>query len=130
MSQLSSWTGGESQFHVDQKEVVKKKSEKVLSDIYRTGLPDREALVDTIVTLRQEKNFNEEDIRLLKVNNARLKKQLYIAHEHQGEGGTRADWLKQQNETSGAAGLMVPTDLENSLNENRKLKKSINGLSE
>jgi len=51
----------------------------VLDDIYKTNLPDREALVDTIVTLRQDKNHNEEEIRLLKVNNARLKKQLYSA---------------------------------------------------
>ena len=129
MSQLSSWTG-ESQFNVDQREVSKKKQEKVLSDIFRSGLPDREALVDTIVTLRQEKNHFEEEIRLLKVNNARLKKQLYIAQENQIEGSSRADWLKQQNETSGAAALMLPTDLENSLNENRKLKRSINGLQE
>ena len=85
MSQLSNWTGGESQFIVDTKEIIKKKSEKVLSDIFRTGLPDREALVDTIVTLRQEKNLHEEEMRLLKVGNARLKKQLYVAQEHQGE---------------------------------------------
>jgi len=39
-------------------------------------LPDREQLVDTIIALRQEKNLNEEEIRLLKVAYARIKKQL------------------------------------------------------
>ena len=43
LSQMSSWTG-ESQFNVDTKEreQVKRKQQKVLDDIYRTGLPDRE----------------------------------------------------------------------------------------
>ena len=86
--------------------------------------------MDTIVTLRQEKNQHEEELRLLKVTCARLKKQLILAHEHPADGSSRADWLKQQSETSGLAGAMMPTDLENSLNENRKLKKTINGLQE
>jgi len=46
----------------------------VLDEIYRTGLPDREQLVDTIVALRQDKNAYEEENRLLKVSCARLKK--------------------------------------------------------
>lgn len=53
MSQLSNWTS-ESTFNVDlkEKEALKRKQKSVLDDIYRTGLPDRENLVDTIVALR------------------------------------------------------------------------------
>ena len=76
--------------------MLKKKAGKNLDDIYRTGLPDRESLVDTIVVLRQQINHFEEDNRILKVNNARLKKQLMIAQAEQGNDGIRSDWLKQQ----------------------------------
>ena len=81
LSQLSNWTGGDSQFNYDikEREMLKKKQQKVLSDIHKTGLPDREELVDTIVNLRLEKNLHEEEIRLMKVTCARLKKQLYLA---------------------------------------------------
>ena len=129
LSQLSSWTG-ESQFNIDSREALRKKAGRNLDDIYKAGLPDREALVDTIVTLRQEKNIHEEEIRLLKVNNAKLKRDLYIARAEQGNDGIRSDWLKQQHETSGVPPLMMPTDLENSLNEVRKLKRTVNGLQE
>jgi len=46
----------------------------VLDKIWKTGLPDREEMLETIMTLRQEKNIHEEQIRLLKTNTARLKK--------------------------------------------------------
>ena len=79
LSQISNWTG-ESQFNVGAAEMLKKKHQsKVLGDIYRTGLPDREQLVDTIVVLRQEKNMFEEEIRLLKVTCAKLKRQILMA---------------------------------------------------
>ena len=45
-------------------------------------------------------------------------------------GPGRADWIKQQNETSNNAMNMMPTDLENSLNEIRRLKRTVNGLQE
>ena len=53
LSQMSHWTA-ESQFNVEarEKEMLKKKQSSVLDDIYKTGLPDREQLVDTIVALR------------------------------------------------------------------------------
>lgn len=64
--------------------------------MFRTGLPDREQLVDTIVALRQDKNGQEEQIRLLKVSCARLKKQLHQAQEKAAlaDGGGRAEWIK------------------------------------
>ena len=53
LSQLSAWTA-ESQFNIDakEKEMAKKKQSSILDNIHRTGLPDREQLVDTIVALR------------------------------------------------------------------------------
>ena len=130
LSQISNWTG-ESQFNVETKEreQVKRKQQSVLDDIHRTGLPDREQLVDTIIALRQEKNLNEEEIRLLKVAYARIKKQLLQALEQAtgAEGGIRSDWIKNQPETASG---MLPTDLEHSMNEIRKLKKTVNSLQE
>ena len=75
LSQMSNWTA-ESQFNIDakEKEMIKKKQQNVLDNIYKTGLPDREQLVDTIVALRVDKNAYEEENRLLKVNCAKLKK--------------------------------------------------------
>ena len=57
--------------------MLKKRKQKVVDDIHATSLPDREQLVDTIVLLRQQKNLNEEENRMLKVACARLKKQLH-----------------------------------------------------
>lgn len=72
---MSNWTA-ESQFNIDakEKEMIKKKQQNVLDNIYKTGLPDREQLVDTIVALRVDKNAYEEENRLLKVSCAKLKK--------------------------------------------------------
>lgn len=123
MSQISNWTD-ESKFNIDAKEreTLKKKQMQILDNIHRTGLPDREQLVDTIVALRVEKNHSDEENRLLKTSCARLKKQLAIALEQASrgeEGGARSDWIKQQPETATPHTGMKPTDLENSLNENR-----------
>ena len=104
----------------------------MLSDVFRTGLPDREQLVDTIVALRQDKNGQEEQIRLLKVSCARLKKQLHQAQEKAAlaDGGGRAEWIKNQTETTPNGANMMPTDLENSLNEIIRLKRAVNTLQE
>ena len=85
MSQLSTWTA-ESQYNIDakEKEILKRKRQTILSEITRTGLPDREQLIDTIVALRVEKNHHEEETRMLKVSCARLKKQLVQALEQTG----------------------------------------------
>lgn len=85
------------------------------------------------MALRVEKNHSDEEIRLYKVSCARLKKQLAIALEQAangGDGGARSEWIKHQPETATPHTGMMPTDLENSLNENRKLKRTINGLQE
>jgi len=42
--------------------------------MYKANLPDKEQLLEDILVLRQTKNVNEEQIRLLKVTIARLKK--------------------------------------------------------
>ena len=64
---------------VKEKEQAKKKQHQNLSEVFRSGMPDREELVDTIVALRTEKNYHDEEMRLLKVSCARLKKQLHQA---------------------------------------------------
>lgn len=53
LSQMSAWTG-ESIFNINdrEREEIKKRKKKVLDEIYKVGLPDREELIDTIIGLR------------------------------------------------------------------------------
>ena len=46
----------------------------MVDHIYTANMADREELVETIVGLRQEKNIQKEQVRLLKTTVARLKK--------------------------------------------------------
>ena len=97
-------------------------------------MPDREEMADTIIALRQTKNTQEEQIRLLKVTCARLQKSLYIAQE-QIDKDSRADWIKHTAETSAGAknqtvGLTKPMDLEAAMHEITRLKRDINTLLE
>lgn len=56
LSQLSAWTG-ESVFNVKTQETIsKKKRQNTLDEIYKSGMPDREEMLDTIISLRQTKN--------------------------------------------------------------------------
>ena len=72
LSQLSAWTG-ESVFNVKTQETIsKKKRQNTLDEIYKSGMPDREEMLDTIISLRQTKNTQEDQIRILKVTCARL----------------------------------------------------------
>ena len=134
LSQLSAWTG-ESVFNVKTQETIsKKKRQNTVDEIYKTGMPDREEMVDTIINLRQAKNCYEDQIRILKVTCARLQKSLYIAQE-QLEKDNRADWIKHTAETASGAknqtvGLKKPMDLEGAMHEITRLKRDINTLLE
>ena len=134
LSQLSAWTG-ESVFNVKTQETIsKKKRQNTVDEIYKTGMPDREEMVDTIINLRQAKNCYEDQIRILKVTCARLQKSLYIAQE-QLEKDNRADWIKHSAETASGAknqtvGLKKPMDLEAAMHEITRLKRDINTLLE
>ena len=98
-------------------------------------MPDKEEMAETIIALRQTKNVQEEQIRLLKVTCARLQKSLIIAQEQADTVDRRADWIKHNTETSAGAkgqsvGLTKPMDLEAAMHEIRRLKKDINILLE
>ena len=91
-------------------------------------------MAETIVALRQTKNVQEEQIRILKVTCARLQKSLFIAQED-AQKDARADWIKHNIETSAGAkgqsvGLTKPMDLEGAMHEITRLKKDINILLE
>lgn len=72
LSQMSAWTG-------DEIGAASKKPDRPRTSRGRDPKqPDSEKLVETIVTLRQEKNVHEEQIKLLKTAIMRLKKQLAV----------------------------------------------------
>ena len=58
LSQISSWTG-ESIFNINkkEKELLKKKRQNTLDEVYKAKMPDKEEMQDTIIALRQAKNI-------------------------------------------------------------------------
>ena len=95
LSQMSSWTG-ESVFNVKTTNALKKKQrQNYVDESYKKSMPDKEEMVDTIIALRQTKNIQEEQVRILKVTVAKLQKSLYIEQEKaNADVNGRSDWIK------------------------------------
>ena len=92
-------------------------------------LPDKERLLEDILVLRQTRNVNEEQIRILKVQYARLKK--YVDKlEDQVESykmDQQPEWVKYKEPQQA---IQKVTDIEGANEEIRKLKGQINVLIE
>lgn len=73
LSQMSAWTSDE--VNLNNKE-VKHGAKRLIDKILKVNEPDREEMVETIITLRQQKNIHEEQIKLLKTTVFRMKKQI------------------------------------------------------
>lgn len=69
ISEMSAWTG-ESVININASPERKKNH---VDEIHKANLPDKEALFNDIMTLRQVRNVHEEQIRLLKTTVARYK---------------------------------------------------------
>lgn len=106
---MSAWTG-------DEVGAASKKPDRPKTSRGRDPQqPDSEKLVETIVTLRQEKNVHEEQIKLLKTTIMRLKKQLTI--QEREKETSQPDFIKYRDPTS-----MQPHDVDSLLFELRRMK--------
>lgn len=116
LSELSSWTGESIVLN------TKTNQQQHPQTMYKQAtLPDKERLLEDILVLRQTRNVNEEQIRILKVQYARLKK--YVDKlEDQVESykmDQQPEWVKYKEPQQA---IQKVTDIEGANEEIRKLK--------
>jgi hypothetical protein len=96
--------------------------------VNRANLPDKETMFEDILILRQTRNVNEEQIRLLKVTLARLKRHCEKLEDqiYKNQFDSQPEWVKHKEPSQG----MQVNDLEGALAEIIRLKRENNMLIE